>query len=87
MAIHFMARRFLSCRLTVGWDIIHAKDSTSRMDHGKNKPRRQADLSLKMAYDAGVPMQGFSVGTPLNSRRERDGDLLDGQAAWSGGAS
>ena len=64
---------FLVPTLKVGWDIIHAKDSTIPlwiMD--KNKATQgEAALSLKMAYEAGVPIaMGSDVGTPLNYHGE-----------------
>jgi imidazolonepropionase-like amidohydrolase len=64
---------FLVPTLKVGWDIILAKDSTIPlwiMD--KNKATQgEAALSLKMAYEAGVPIaMGSDVGTPLNYHGE-----------------
>ena len=64
---------FLVPTLKVGWDIILAKDSTIPlwiMD--KNKATQgEAALSLKMAYEAGVPIaMGSDVGTPLNFHGE-----------------
>ena len=73
--IQHMAQRgiFLVPTLKVGWDIILAKDSTIPlwiMD--KNKATQgEAALSLKMAYQAGVPIaMGSDVGTPLNFHGE-----------------
>ena len=64
---------FLVPTLKVGWDIILAKDSNIPawiMD--KNKATQgEAALSLKMAYEAGVPIaMGSDVGTPLNYHGE-----------------
>ncbi|HZM22625.1 MAG TPA: amidohydrolase family protein [Anaerolineales bacterium] len=64
---------FLVPTLKVGWDIIHAKDSTIPfwiMD--KNKATQgEAASSLKLAYEAGVPIaMGSDVGTPLNYHGE-----------------
>ncbi|MDQ3006982.1 MAG: amidohydrolase family protein [Chloroflexota bacterium] len=66
-------RIFLVPTLKVGWDIILAKDSNIPlwiMD--KNKATQgEAALSLKMAYEAGVPIaMGSDVGTPLNYHGE-----------------
>ena len=73
--IQHMAQQgiFLVPTLKVGWDIILAKDSTIPlwiMD--KNKATQgEAALSLKMAYEAGVPIaMGSDVGTPLNYHGE-----------------
>ena len=73
--IQHMAQQgiFLVPTLKVGWDIIHAKDSTIPpwiMD--KNKATQgEAASSLKMAYEAGVPIaMGSDVGTPLNYHGE-----------------
>ena len=64
---------FLVPTLKVGWDIILAKDSNIPewiMD--KNKATQgEAALSLKMAFEAGVPIaMGSDVGTPLNYHGE-----------------
>jgi imidazolonepropionase-like amidohydrolase len=73
--IQHMAQQeiFLVPTLKVGWDIIHAKDSTIPlwiMD--KNKATHgEAASSLKMSYEAGVPIaMGSDVGTPLNYHGE-----------------
>ena len=73
--IQYMAQHgiYLVPTLKVGWDIILAKDSTIPlwiMD--KNKATQgEAALSLKMAYEAGVPIaMGSDVGTPLNFHGE-----------------
>ncbi len=73
--IQHMAQQgiFLVPTLKVGWDIIHAKDSTIPlwiMD--KNKATQgEAASSLEMAYEAGVPIaMGSDVGTPLNYHGE-----------------
>ena len=64
---------FLVPTLKVGWDIILAKNSLIPawiMD--KNKASQgEAERSLKMAYEAGVPIaMGSDVGTPLNYHGE-----------------
>ena len=74
-AIQFMAERgiFLVPTLKVGWDIILAKDSTiPEWILEKNKATQgEAELSLKRAYEAGVPIaMGSDVGTPLNFHGE-----------------
>src|SRR5258706_226954 len=73
--IAYMAEHgvFLVPTLKVGWDIILAKNSSIPawiMD--KNKASQgEAALSLKMAYEAGVPIaMGSDVGTPLNVHGE-----------------
>lgn len=73
--IHLMAQRgvFLVPTLKVGWDIILAKNPAIPgwiMD--KNKASQgEAAMSLKMAYEAGVPIaMGSDVGTPLNVHGE-----------------
>jgi len=73
--IQQMAQRgvFLVPTLKVGWDIIHAEESTIPawiMD--KNKATQgEAAMSLKMAYEAGVQIaMGSDVGTPLNYHGE-----------------
>ncbi len=74
-AIRFMAERgvFLVPTLKVGWDVIHASDPTlpewilekNRLTQG------DAERSLKLAYEAGVPIaMGSDVGTPLNVHGE-----------------
>jgi imidazolonepropionase-like amidohydrolase len=70
-AIQLMAERgiFLVPTLKVGWDIMLAKDSNiPKWILEKNKATQgEAELSLKMAYEAGVPIaMGSDVGTPLN---------------------
>jgi len=59
--------------LKVGWDIILAKNSAIPewiMDKNKSS-QGEAALSLKMAYEAGVPIaMGSDVGTPLNVHGE-----------------
>ena len=64
---------YLVPTLKVGWDIILSKDSNIPawiMD--KNKATQgEAALSLRMAYEAGVPIaMGSDVGTPLNFHGE-----------------
>jgi imidazolonepropionase-like amidohydrolase len=73
--IQKMARRgvFLVPTLKVGWDIILAENSAIPewiMD--KNKATQgDAERSLKLAYEAGVPIaMGSDVGTPLNYHGE-----------------
>jgi len=73
--ITYMAERgiFLVPTLKVGWDIIHAKDShIPEWIIEKNKATQgEAATSLKMAYEAGVPIaMGSDVGTPLNYHGE-----------------
>lgn len=74
-AIRFMAEHgvFLVPTLKVGWDIIQAEDPTipgwilekNRLTQG------DAERSLKLAYEAGVPIaMGSDVGTPLNFHGE-----------------
>jgi imidazolonepropionase-like amidohydrolase len=74
-AIHFMAEHgvFLVPTLKVGWDIINANDPAipgwilekNRLTQG------DAERSLKLAYEAGVPIaMGSDVGTPLNVHGE-----------------
>ena len=75
MAIQLMAEQgiFLVPTLKVGWDIILAKESQiPAWIMEKNKATQgQAELSLKMAYEAGVPIaMGSDVGTPLNFHGE-----------------
>lgn len=74
-AIQFMAENgiFLLPTLKVGWDIILAKESNiPAWIVEKNKALQgEAELSLKMAYEAGVPIvMGSDVGTPLNYHGE-----------------
>jgi imidazolonepropionase-like amidohydrolase len=64
---------FLVPTLKVGWDIILAQDSNiPEWILEKNKATQgEAELSLKMAYEAGVPIaMGSDVGTPLNFHGE-----------------
>jgi len=64
---------FLVPTLKVGWDIILAENSTiPEWIMEKNKASQgDAALSLKMAYEAGVPIaMGSDVGTPLNYHGE-----------------
>ena len=75
LVIQHMAQHgiFLVPTLKVGWDIIHASTSAIPlwiMD--KNKATQgEAALSLKLAYEAGVPIaMGSDVGTPLNYHGE-----------------
>jgi imidazolonepropionase-like amidohydrolase len=75
MAIQSMAEQgiFLVPTLKVGWDIILAENSDiPAWIMEKNKATQgQAELSLKMAYEAGVPIaMGSDVGTPLNFHGE-----------------
>ena len=73
--IDYMAQHgtFLVPTLKVGWDIIHAKDATiPDWILAKNEATQgEAALSLKLAYEAGVPIaMGSDVGTPLNYHGE-----------------
>ena len=64
---------FLVPTLKVGWDIILAEDSNiPGWIRQKNKDSQgDAERSLKMAYEAGVPIaMGSDVGTPLNYHGE-----------------
>jgi len=64
---------FLVPTLKVGWDIILAENSNiPDWIMEKNKASQgEAALSLKMAYEAGVPIaMGSDVGTPLNYHGE-----------------
>jgi len=64
---------FLVPTLKVGWDIILAKDSNiPNWIMEKNiDSQGDAERSLKMAYEAGVPIaMGSDVGTPLNYHGE-----------------
>jgi imidazolonepropionase-like amidohydrolase len=75
MAIQWMAEHgiFLVPTLKVGWDIIQAEDANiPEWIREKNKATQgEAELSLKMAYEAGVPIaMGSDVGTPLNFHGE-----------------
>lgn len=75
LLIQYMAQHgiFLVPTLKVGWDIINSKKSNIPewiMD--KNKATQgEAASSLKLAYEAGVPIaMGSDVGTPLNYHGE-----------------
>jgi imidazolonepropionase-like amidohydrolase len=89
MAIQFMAEHgiFLVPTLKVGWDIILAKESNiPAWIIEKNKATQgEAALSLKMAYQAGVPIaMGSDVGTPLNYHGENGLEIYwMGQAGLS----
>jgi len=89
MAIQFMAENgiFLVPTLKVGWDIILAKESNiPAWIMEKNKATQgEAELSLKMAYQAGVPIaMGSDVGTPLNYHGENTLEIYwMGQAGLS----
>jgi len=64
---------FLVPTLKVGWDIIHAENANMPdWILEKNKSSQgDAERSLKMAYEAGVPIaMGSDVGTPLNYHGE-----------------
>jgi imidazolonepropionase-like amidohydrolase len=70
-AISFMAENgiFLLPTLKVGWDIILANDpNVPAWIMEKNKTTQgDAELSMKLAYEAGVPIaMGSDAGTPLN---------------------
>jgi imidazolonepropionase-like amidohydrolase len=74
-SIQWMAEHgiFLVPTLKVGWDIIHAKDSSipTWISEKNNILQDNSELSLKMAYQAGVPIaMGSDVGTPLNYHGE-----------------
>ena len=74
-AIQFMAERgiFLVPTLKVGWDVILAENpQIPAWIMEKNKStQEEAVLSLKLAYEAGVPIaMGSDVGTPLNFHGE-----------------
>ena len=73
--IEYMAEHgiFLVPTLKVGWDIIHAENANMPdWILEKNKSSQgDAERSLKMAYEAGVPIaMGSDVGTPLNYHGE-----------------
>lgn len=73
--IQYMAEHgiFLVPTLKVGWDIILAENSNiPDWIMEKNKASQgEAALSLKMAYEVGVPIaMGSDVGTPLNYHGE-----------------
>jgi imidazolonepropionase-like amidohydrolase len=74
-AIQYMAEQgiFLVPTLKVGWDVILADNPHIPLwILEKNKATQgEAELSLKMAYEAGVPIaMGSDVGTPLNFHGE-----------------
>jgi imidazolonepropionase-like amidohydrolase len=74
-AIAFMAEHgiFLLPTLKVGWDIILAKDPKIPVWIMEKNMALQddAELSLKLAYEAGVPIaMGSDAGTPLNYHGE-----------------
>lgn len=73
--ITYMAEKdiFLVPTLKVGWDIINAQNpNIPEWIMEKNKATQgEAELSLKLAYEAGVPIaMGSDVGTPLNYHGE-----------------
>ena len=79
-AISFMAEHgiFLLPTLKVGWDIFLAEDPRiPAWILEKNKVLQgDAELSLRMAYEAGVPIaMGSDVGTPLNVHGENSLEL------------
>jgi len=79
-AISYMAKYgiFLLPTLKVGWDIILAQDpKIPDWIMEKNKTTQgDAELSLKLAYQAGVPIaMGSDVGTPLNYHGENTLEL------------
>jgi imidazolonepropionase-like amidohydrolase len=88
-SIHWMAEHgiFLVPTLKVGWDIINANDpSIPAWIMEKNKATQgEAELSLKMAYESGVPIaMGSDVGTPLNYHGENGLEIYwMGQAGLS----
>jgi imidazolonepropionase-like amidohydrolase len=64
---------FLVPTLKVGWDIILAKESNipDWIMQKNIESQGDAERSLKMAYEAGVPIaMGSDVGTPLNYHGE-----------------
>ena len=74
-AISLMAERgtFLLPTLKVGWDIIQAKDPKipDWIREKNNSLQGDAELSLRKAYLAGIPIaMGSDVGTPLNYHGE-----------------
>jgi imidazolonepropionase-like amidohydrolase len=74
-AIRFMAENkiFLVPTLKVGWDIIQASDSNvpQWIKSKNNILQENAETTLRMAYEAGVPIaMGSDVGTPLNYHGE-----------------
>lgn len=75
VAIQFMAEHgvFLLPTLKVGWDVILAEDPQIPdwiMEKNKST-QEEAVLSLRLAYEAGVPIaMGSDVGTPLNFHGE-----------------
>jgi len=87
--IQWMAEHgiFLVPTLKVGWDITQANTSDiPEWIVEKNKATQgEAELSLKMAYQAGVPIaMGSDVGTPLNVHGENGLEVYwMGQAGMS----
>jgi imidazolonepropionase-like amidohydrolase len=74
-AIQFMVEHqiFLVPTLKVGWDIIYARDSVipEWIKRKNNILQENSASSLRMAYEAGVPIaMGSDVGTPLNYHGE-----------------
>ena len=88
-AIQFMAEHgiFLVPTLKVGWDIILSNDlQVPAWIMEKNRATQDdAARSLKMAYEAGVPIaMGSDVGTPLNFHGENGLEIYwMGQAGMS----
>ena len=88
-AIQFMAEHgiFLVPTLKVGWDIILSNDlQIPAWIMEKNRATQdEAARSLKMAYEAGVPIaMGSDVGTPLNFHGENGLEIYwMGQAGMS----
>jgi imidazolonepropionase-like amidohydrolase len=89
VSIRWMAEHgiFLVPTLKAGRDIINANDpSIPAWIMAKNKATQgEAELSLKMAYEAGVPIaMGSDVGTPLNYHGENGLEVYwMGQAGMS----
>jgi len=88
-SIQWMAQHGITLvpTLKVGWDIIQANDPTiPKWILEKNKATQgEAELSLKRAYEAGVPIaMGSDVGTPLNVHGENGLEIYwMGQAGLS----
>jgi len=88
-SIQWMAQHGITLvpTLKVGWDIIQANDLTiPKWILEKNKATQgEAELSLKRAYEAGVPIaMGSDVGTPLNVHGENGLEIYwMGQAGLS----
>jgi imidazolonepropionase-like amidohydrolase len=79
-AISYMAEHgtFLLPTLKVGWDIILANDlNIPEWMMEKNKAtQHDAELSLRLAHEAGVPIaMGSDAGTPLNYHGENTLEL------------